>query len=66
MFQTPPPADAGSGLFQAPLPAGAGTGAFQSPGETEASLQERWMWWTVRLIVLVFVLIALVLVAESV
>jgi hypothetical protein len=77
MFQTPPPADAGSGLFQAPLPAGAGafqaplpagaaTGAFQTPGETEASLQERWMWWTVRLIVLVFVLIALVLVAESV
>jgi hypothetical protein len=31
-----------------------------------ATMQERWLWWTVRIIVIVFVLIALVLVAESV
>jgi hypothetical protein len=29
-------------------------------------MQERWLWWTVRIIVIVFILIALVLVAESV
>jgi hypothetical protein len=44
---------------------------FGSPGNnTEAdydsTMQERWLWWTVRIIVIVFVLIALVLVAESV
>jgi hypothetical protein len=66
MFQAPLPATAGTGAFQAPPPGAAGTGAFQAPAATDASLQERWMWWTVRLIVLVFVLIALVLVAESV
>lgn len=32
----------------------------------DASMQERWLWWTVRVIVLMFILIALVLVAESV
>jgi hypothetical protein len=32
----------------------------------DATMQERWLWWTVRIIVIVFVLIALVLVAESV
>jgi hypothetical protein len=41
-----------------------------SPGAPDASydatMQERWLWWTVRIIVIVFVLIALVLVAESV
>jgi hypothetical protein len=41
-----------------------------SPGQADAdydsTMQERWLWWTVRIIVIVFVLIALVLVAESV
>ena len=41
-----------------------------SPGTADANydatMQERWLWWTVRIIVIVFVLIALVLVAESV
>ena len=32
----------------------------------DATMQERWLWWTVRIIVIVFILIALVLVAESV
>jgi hypothetical protein len=32
----------------------------------DSTMQERWLWWTVRIIVIVFVLIALVLVAESV
>jgi hypothetical protein len=50
-----------------------GTGAFQAPpgtpgfsAEYDATMQERFMWWTVRIIVIVFVLIALVLAAESV
>jgi hypothetical protein len=33
---------------------------------SDVTAQERWLWWTVRIIVIVFVLIALVLVAESV
>jgi hypothetical protein len=32
----------------------------------DSTMQERWLWWTVRIVVIVFVLIALVLVAESV
>jgi hypothetical protein len=32
----------------------------------DATMQERWLWWTVRIVVIVFVLIALVLAAESV
>jgi hypothetical protein len=48
-----------SGMFAAPGPA--------SPDANyDATMQERWLWWTVRIIVIVFVLIALVLVAESV
>jgi hypothetical protein len=44
---------------------------FGAPGAApdanyDATMQERWLWWTVRIIVIVFVLIALVLVAESV
>jgi hypothetical protein len=45
---------------------------FGAPGPTtpdanyDATMQERWLWWTVRIIVIVFVLIALVLAAESV
>jgi hypothetical protein len=44
---------------------------FGAPGTApdanyDATMQERWLWWTVRIIVIVFVLIALVLVAESV
>jgi hypothetical protein len=54
---------------------GYGTGPFSAmfgqPGTApdanyDATMQERWLWWTVRIIVIVFVLIALVLVAESV
>jgi hypothetical protein len=42
-------------------------GTSGDPAATDvASMQERWLWWTVRIIVIVFVLIALVLVAESV
>jgi hypothetical protein len=50
----------------------ASSGMFPSPGTMgvdasyDATMQERWLWWTVRIIVIVFVLIALVLVAESV
>jgi Protein of unknown function (DUF1501) len=52
----------GSGFFSGP---------FAAPGQGpdanyDATMQERWLWWTVRIIVIVFVLIALVLVAESV
>jgi hypothetical protein len=58
----PPPRGYESGpmstMFRAP---GAATDA-----NYDATMQERWLWWTVRIIVLVFVLIALVLVAESV
>jgi hypothetical protein len=32
----------------------------------DATMQERWLWWTARIIVIVFVLIALVLAAESI
>jgi hypothetical protein len=66
--------------YQTPLPyppptGGYGTGPLSailgSPGPAadanyDATMQERWLWWTVRIIVIVFVLIALVLVAESV
>jgi hypothetical protein len=55
---------------------GNGSGPFNSmfgpPGMAsaeanyDATMQERWLWWTARIIVIVFVLIALVLVAESV
>lgn len=51
---------------------GSMSGMFASPGATgpdanyDATMQERWLWWTVRIIVIVFVLIALVLAAESV
>jgi hypothetical protein len=48
-----------SALFGAP-------GAMGADANYDATMQERWLWWTVRIIVIVFVLIALVLVAESV
>ena len=35
-------------------------------GEYDATQQERFLWWTVRIVVIVFVLIALVLAAESI
>jgi hypothetical protein len=38
----------------------------ETQAQYDATMQERWLWWTVRIIVIVFVLIALVLVAESV
>jgi hypothetical protein len=40
--------------------------AGDTQAQYDATMQERWLWWTVRIIVIVFVLIALVLVAESV
>ena len=67
-YTTPPP-------YQQQSPEGQTSGIasaiFGSPGTApdanyDATMQERWLWWTVRIIVIVFVLIALVLVAESV
>jgi hypothetical protein len=54
----------GSGPFSAMFGAPATTAA--PDANYDATMQERWLWWTVRIIVIVFVLIALVLVAESV
>jgi hypothetical protein len=56
---------------QAPTRSGPLSAIMGSPGTVadanyDATMQERWLWWTVRIIVIVFVLIALVLVAESV
>jgi hypothetical protein len=42
------------------------SGASDSLGDYDSTQQERFLWWTVRIVVIVFVLIALVLVAESV
>jgi hypothetical protein len=36
------------------------------PGSFDSTMQERFLWWTVRIVVVVFVLIALVLAAESI
>jgi hypothetical protein len=64
--QTTPPywaADRATGFFSSTL------GAVPPPNgqaQYDATMQERWLWWTVRIVVIVFVLIALVLVAESV
>jgi hypothetical protein len=57
----PPPRPTGpmSAIFGASAPTAA-------DADYDSTMQERWLWWTVRLIVIVFVLIALVLVAESV
>jgi ABC-type multidrug transport system permease subunit len=71
-----PSATAGR-LSQALLPPGFGppeynpqTGQYTTPAEYQAhydaTMQERFLWWTVRIVVVVFVLIALVLAAESV
>jgi hypothetical protein len=51
-----------SGFF----PTMSGGSATAPEANYDATMQERWLWWTVRIIVIVFVLIALVLVAESV
>jgi hypothetical protein len=51
-----------SGFF----PTMSGGSATAPDANYDATMQERWLWWTVRIIVIVFVLIALVLVAESV
>jgi hypothetical protein len=59
--------------FQSQPWPGQGTSAFPTPqgtpaydAEYDANMQERFLWWMVRIIVIVFVLIALVLAAESV
>jgi hypothetical protein len=70
----PPPAYATGQAPQAPPQQWNSTGAFSSlpmgtpadQAEYDANMQERFLWWTVRIVVIVFVLIALVLVAESV
>ncbi len=58
-YGAPPNGDA-SGAF------GPHIGMSAASAEYDATMQERFLWWTVRIIVIVFVLIALVLVAESV
>jgi hypothetical protein len=58
----PPPYGYESGAFSSMF--GQPTGAHNE--NYDATMQERWLWWTVRIIVIMFVLIALVLVAESV
>jgi hypothetical protein len=58
---TPPPWTGALNTVLGGAPADAATQA-----SYDATMQERWLWWTVRIIVIVFVLIALVLVAESV
>ena len=74
---TPPPWVTGYGQQgDAPQPTGPLSNLFgmaptmapdpASQANYDATMQERWLWWTVRIIVIVFVLIALVLVAESV
>jgi hypothetical protein len=69
---TPPPWATGYGQQQPTQPTGPFSTMFgQAPDPAtqasyDATMQERWLWWTVRIIVIVFVLIALVLVAESV
>jgi hypothetical protein len=64
-YPTQPQPQPTSGYGTGPL-----SGILGSPGNADANydatMQERWLWWTVRIIVIVFVLIALVLVAESV
>jgi hypothetical protein len=66
-YPTPQPAPAPTGGY----PAAPFTTMFGTPGQApnadyDSTMQERWLWWTVRIVVIVFVLIALVLVAESV
>ena len=77
-FDTPmPPSTSTTRLSQAIIPPGFGppqydpqSGQFANPAEYQAhydaTMQERFLWWTVRIVVVVFVLIALVLAAESV
>lgn len=56
----------GAGYASGPLSAILGSPGAGADASYDATMQERWLWWTVRIIVIVFVLIALVLVAESV
>ena len=55
-----------SGYSSGPLSAIMGSPGTTADANYDSTMQERWLWWTVRIIVIVFVLIALVLVAESV
>jgi hypothetical protein len=73
---TAAPAPPWSGAFDRLTGGSGGQPTVAHPGQTtlsgaaqaeyDATGQERLMWWIVRIIVIVFVLIALVLVAESV
>jgi hypothetical protein len=49
-----------------PMSAILGSPGGAADADYDSTMQERWLWWTVRIVVIVFVLIALVLVAESV
>jgi hypothetical protein len=65
---TPPPAPQPYGYESGGVSSmfGLQTGQQNANANYDSTMQERWLWWTVRIIVIVFVLIALVLVAESV
>jgi hypothetical protein len=67
-FTTPPavPTSPTNGYGTGPFSAMFGAPGPAPDANYDATMQERWLWWTVRIIVIVFVLIALVLVAESV
>ena len=70
-FTTPSAVPPTNGYGTAPVSTAPFSAMFGAPGTVpdanyDATMQERWLWWTVRIIVIVFVLIALVLVAESV
>jgi hypothetical protein len=65
-YQTPYPAAPPTGYQSGVTSAIFGAPTTSPDADYDATMQERWLWWTVRIIVIVFVLIALVLVAESV
>lgn len=65
-YATPPPAPPPPASGYAPFTTMFGTPGQAPNADYDATMQERWLWWTVRIVVIVFVLIALVLVAESV
>jgi hypothetical protein len=66
----PPAAAAGPMTMTSAVGLTGAPGVTSAPGAAnaayDATMQERWLWWTARIIVIVFVLIALVLAAESI
>jgi len=63
-YPAPPQMQTGFGRTPLGMPSPQATAAYEA--NYDATMQERFLWWTVRIIVIVFVLIALVLAAESV